>query len=121
MRRQTAVARASGENGVIAQILPPRPAIGTGAAATAQPGHADTLADAEPRHRRADSDDVPDDLMSGDDRIQSGDVAIQDMKISRAIPHAVIFRTTSSSPGSETGRMTARSRRPGPSHIIGVM
>lgn len=67
--REAAVARAAGEAGRVAKVLPVGPAVGAMPAGMPEPGHADSGARPRLLHTFADRLDYADDLMAGHDGV----------------------------------------------------
>ncbi len=85
MRRETAVARISGEERTVAEIFHALPAEPADAAGISEPGDSDPITDPVRRDVAADEVDAADDLMAGNDRIfDIGKFGIDDMKIGPA-------------------------------------
>ncbi len=75
----------AGEARGIAQVLAARAAIGATATRRAEPRHAHPFADLEAADPGSDGDDVPDDLVAGDDmRLGMRQVAVNDVQIGAA-------------------------------------
>ena len=82
-----AVQMIAGVAGGPAQVLASRQAVGAGAAAEAQPRHADPLAFGEPLDAQAQRRHPADDLVAGDEgQFRLGQFAVDDMQVGAADP-----------------------------------
>ena len=83
--RIAAVARKTGEYGMITKILALRAAIGASAVRMTEPRNADAFADLQARDRGADRIDATDDLVSGNDRQRARpQFAVEHMQVGAA-------------------------------------